>query len=105
MDRRGRLGVGRLGERDRADGEAVRQVVERELEVRGVAFVARLEPRSDNNGRVSLAARGREGTSRPSRVTLTVSENLKVKGDLMEAPAAGFSMVWWPARISTAGER
>lgn len=44
MDRRGGLGVRRLGEGDGADGEAVRQVVERELEVRRVALVARLEP-------------------------------------------------------------
>ena len=65
MDRRGGLGVRRLGEGDGADGEAVRQVVERELEVRGVALVARLEPiaRSNENALVStsLAARGGEG--------------------------------------------
>ena len=60
MDRRGGLGVRRLGEGDGADGEAVRQVVERELEVRGVALVARLE---DGRARVSVSqyAKEREG--------------------------------------------
>ena len=60
MDGRGGLGIRRLGERDRADGEAVRQVVERELEVRGVALVACLWARRTCVS-VSQYAKEREG--------------------------------------------